>query len=270
MVPAYPRELMERQVCEAVEAGASLTVIERRAGWPSRQTIYRWTRDSAAFAARLKAARDWRRGLRTNAGPVFDETRSQAFLTAVRQGRAVRWLVRQADQPHRGLLNRWKRERPDFAAALAEAVRFSVEERPRAWARYDEAAADAIILRVAKGTSLPRVLADPRLPGATAVRRWRRQRPDFDRALRTAHLAGHRGRMARRGGLTEALAERILVRLTQGASLRQVAMEPGMPHRVTMQAWMRRDPEFAAMVAFGRYEGGIARPPPASARFQTE
>jgi hypothetical protein len=270
MAAAYRREEMERRVCEAVEAGYSLAQLAVRPGWPSRQTLHRWTLDSAAFAARLKAARDWRRGLRTHAGPVFDQARSQAFLIAVRQGYPVRWLVRQADQPHRDLLNRWKRERPDFAAALKDAVRFSVEERPRVWARYDEAAADAIILRVAKGSPLPRVLADPRLPGATAVRRWRRQRPDFDHALRTAHLVAHRERMARRSKLTEGLADRILVRLTQGVSLWQLSLEPDMPHWVTIHTWMRRDPDFAAMVAFGRYEGGIARPPPRRPRLQWE
>jgi transposase-like protein len=85
MVPAYPREEMERRICAAVEAGATLARIAARPGWPSRQTLHRWTLDSAGFAAQLAEARQQRRGARTETGPVFDEARSQAFLLEIRR-----------------------------------------------------------------------------------------------------------------------------------------------------------------------------------------
>jgi hypothetical protein len=243
MGPAYPREAMQRQICAAVEAGARLRPLAERPGWPSRQTIHRWATENPDFARRLKDARAWRRGLITcaQAGPVFDEVLASAFLLRVRRGAAVRELVRESGQPNRDRLNRWKQERPDFAAELAASARFSHALRGPRWARFDEATSDVIIARVAAGTPLPQVLADPDLPGETAVRRWRARRPDFDKALRTAHLAGHRRRMAGRVKLTPELFEHILERLVAGASLLQVSRDPGMPHYVTLMAWRRRE-----------------------------
>jgi hypothetical protein len=259
MVPAYPREAMQQRICAALEAGATLGRLAARPGWPSRQTVYRWSLDDPDFARRLQAARGWRRGLGVQAGPVFDEALASAFLLRVRRGEAVRQLVREPGLPNRDRLNRWKRERPDFAAELEAAARFSQTLRPPAWARFDEAASDVIVARVASGLSLPRVLADPDLPGETAVRRWRAREPDFDKALRTAHRAGHRRRMSRRVKLTPDLFEHILERLVAGASLLQVSRDPRMPHYVTLMAWRRRDPEFARMVAWGRDQGGVMR-----------
>lgn len=259
MLPAYPREVMQGRICAAVEAGATLDRLAGRPGWPSRQTVYRWTLDSPDFARRLKEARGWRRGLGVQAGPVFDAALADAFLLRVRRGESVRALVRLEGMPNRDRLSRWKRERPDFAAELEAAVRFSHGLRPLAWARFDEAMADGIVARVAAGAPLPQVLADPALPGETAVRRWRAREPDFDKALRTAQRAGHRRRMARRVKLTPMLSDYILKRLTAGASLRQISFDPGMPHYVTLMTWRRRDSEFARMLAWGRAEGRIAR-----------
>ena len=259
MVPAYPREVMQGRICAAVEAGATLGRLAGRPGWPSRQTVYRWTLEDPDFARRLNEARGWRRGLGVDAGPVFDEALASAFLLRVRRGEAVRDLVRREGMPNRDRLDRWKRERPDFAAELEVAARFSQDLRPLAWARFDEAAADAIVARVAAGMPLPQVLAEPDLPGETAVRRWRAREPDFDKAVRTAQRAGHRRRMAGRVKLTPMLSDYILKRLTTGASLLQVSRAAGMPHYVTLMAWRRRDPEFARMLAWGRREGRIAR-----------
>jgi hypothetical protein len=171
----------------------------------------------------------------------------------------VRRLVRTPGLPNRARLDRWKAERPDFAAALAEAARFSREVKDRAWARYDPAAAEAVIVRVNAGETMASVCADPDLPGETALRRWRAREPDFARALRAAQRAGHRARMAGRVKLTPELSEEILVRMAYGASLRQVAMAPGMPHYTTLMAWQRRDAGFARMVEMGRREGAVSR-----------
>ena len=261
MVPAYPRETMERRVCEAVEAGARLDAFDRRPGWPSRQTIWRWTKDSPSFARRLAEAQAWRRGMEVSArpGPVYDEARAQAFLLAVRQGYEVNNLVRTPDHPNRELLDRWKRDRPDFTAELKAAIRFAAEERPQRWDRYDEAIADRVIVRLDKGEPMSSVLADPALPCKIILRRWRQRRPDFDAALRSAKLSGHRKRMAARRRLTPELYDEIAVRLTEGRSLRQVSFLPGMPHVVTMYVWKRRDPDFADMVRWAKEEGRIGK-----------
>ncbi len=261
MIPAYPREVMQQRICAAVEAGARLRALAGTPGWPSRQTIHRWTVDDPDFARRLEAARAWRRGVLTQArsDAAFDEALAQAFLLRVRRGEAVRALVRAEGMPDRARLDAWKWDRPDFAEALAAAARFSREVRDRPWTRFDEAAGDAIILGVSKGTPLPELLRDPALPGETAVRRWREREPDFDRALRAAHRAGHRARMAGRTALSGDLADEILERLVRGESLREASRAFGMPHYATLMAWQRRDPEFARMVAWGREQGRWVR-----------
>lgn len=251
MRPAYPRTEMERRICEAVEAGATLAELETRPGFPCRLTVYRWAKDSPAFAQRLKDARVWRRGARIEArtaATAFSASLAEAFLLRVRRGEAVRDLVRQPGQPSREILNAWKRERPAFARDLAAAVRFARELRPGHWDRYDEAAADEIIVRLSHGEPMPKVLADPTLPGAEPLRRWRRSRPEFDRAIRTAQLAGQRLRMRRRRRLTPKLQMEIVERIGRGASLHAISKLPGMPHYVTLYGWLRRDPEFARLV----------------------
>lgn len=261
MVPAYPRKEAQQRILDAVAIGWTLERLEGRAGWPSRQTIYRWTVADPGFGALLKEARGLRRGSRiaAQAGPVFNEAQARAFLIEVRRGHAVRDLVRQPAWPNRDRLNRWKLERPDFASDLEAAVRFSREERPKRWALYDEAAADQIILRLNKGEPVTSVCSDRDLPGKAALRHWRRLRPDFDRAVKTAERAGHRRRMAKQSLLTEGMFDEILELLATGHSLRQVGEMPGMPHRVTMQVWMTRDPAFEKMVRWAREQGRIAK-----------
>ena len=259
MVPAYPRKEMMVRVCEAVEKGWRLEQLAQRPGWPSRQTIYRWTLADPAFAQRLKYAREWRHGLKVSAtaGPVFDPERAEAFLLEVKRGHAVRDLVRRPEWPNRDRLNRWKSERPDFAAALVEAARLAHRMRLRRWEFYDEAVADQIIRRVASGETMAEIEAARGLPDKVNIRRWKRLRPDFAKALRLAQRGGHIRRSAK--PCPPALFDHILTRMVTGASLRQVAQAPGIPHYVTLMAWQRRDPEFARMLAWAREEGRWAR-----------
>ena len=67
------------------------------------------------------------------------------------------------------------------------------------------------------------------LPGARALKRWRRQCPEFAAALHSAARVGHRLRMRARRMLTPELAEEIAGRIVDGASLRAVGQAPDMP-----------------------------------------
>ena len=261
MVPAYPRAEMMVRICEAVEKGWRLEQLEKRPGFPSRSTIHRWTLEDEAFAQRLIYARQWRYGLKVSAtaGPVFDPERAEAFLLAVRRGGTIVKLVRRPEWPDRKRLNRWKRERPDFAAALAAAALAARKTGPRKWARYDEDVADEIIRRVAFGEFVRDIETDRSLPGRIDLARWKRMRPDFAEALRVAKLNGqyHRSRQPRR--LTPELFDHILTRMVAGACLREVARDEGMPSYATLMAWKRQGPDFAKMLAWAREEGRWAR-----------
>ncbi|MDO8378194.1 hypothetical protein [Phenylobacterium sp.] len=261
MVPAYPRAEMMVRICEAVEKGWRLEQLEKRPGWPSRQTIYRWTLADPAFAQRMKYAREWRYGLKVSAtaGPVYDPERAEAFLMEVRRGAAIREVLRRPEFPTRRRLKRWKSERPDFAAALEVASRVARKTRPRKWARYDEKVADEIIRRVAFGEFVADVEADPSLPSRPVLARWRRMRPDFDKALRVAKLSGRHHRRHNPRRLTAAVFDHVLTRMTAGACLRDVAREARMPGYTTLMNWQARNPDFAKMVAWARAEGAWAR-----------
>ncbi|MES2340217.1 MAG: hypothetical protein V4597_00950 [Pseudomonadota bacterium] len=261
MVPAYPRKEMMVRVCAAVEKGWRLEQLGRRPDFPSRQTIYRWTLEDPVFAQQMKYAREWRYGMKVSAtaGPVFDPERAEAFPMDVRRGHAVRDLVRRPEWPNRDRFNRWKSERPEFVAALAEAVALAARMRPRKWEFYEEAIADKIIQRVASGETMAEIEAAKGLPGKVDIRRWKRLRPDFAKALRLAQRGGQMRRSAKPSRLTPALFDHILTQMTSGASLRQVAQAPGMPHYVTLMAWQRSDPDFAKMLAWARDEGRWAR-----------
>lgn len=252
---AYPRATMQARVIERLEAGQPLRVLEREPGFPKRQTLHTWGKDDPDFARRMAAARAWGKGMRVSAtaGPVFDAGRAEAFLVKVRLGEAVKDLVRRPEGPKRLLLNRWRRERPDFDAALKEAVcsarRF--HGRQRGWP-YDEALADRIILRVSRGETLPELVKDPAMPGEVALDRWRRSHPEFAGALKLAYRRGFRLRARARRRTPELLAA-IVKHIEHGGSVRSAAMTvPGAPNVSNLRAWLKTDPAFAEDVAWAK------------------
>ena len=247
----YPRAEMQAQVVARVEAGLTLDQVGAVPGCPSRYTLHRWARADAAFARQLKFAQAWARGVRRerkNQAELYDAARAEAFLLAVRRGAAVRDLVRRPEWPNRDGLNLWKRLRPDFAAELAAAARFARSMRPLAWP-FDQAVADELVRRVFHGETLRDLAKDPGLPGRAAIRRWRRLRPDFDAALRSAWRPAFRRTMQTRGGCTDRLTAAIAAHIRRGGSLRSAArVVPGAPHRGTLYLWMQRKPDFSAAI----------------------
>jgi hypothetical protein len=255
---SYARGEVERRVCERVAAGWTLRRLEAEPGYPSRQTLSRWARADAGFAARLKQALAWRAARRWEhrTGPSFDPAVAERFLLEVRRGTAVRKLVRRPEWPNRAKLDRWKRERPEFAQALADSAAFSAElnRHRRGRRRFDPALADRLIVRTAAGERLADVLADPAMPSKPVLRRWRAQEREFDGALRMALGVGRRQRAQTPRGLTPRLADEIVDRILDGASLHGLSNVAGLPHHVTLYGWMRRDRAFADRVRWAEGE----------------
>lgn len=252
---AYPRAEMQGRVIERLEAGCPLRVLEREPGFPRLQTLLTWAKADPGFAVRMARARAWGKGQRISAtaGPVYDAGRAEALLVKVRLGEALKDLVKRPEGPKRRLLNRWRRERPDFDAALKEAVRSAADtwRRRKRWP-YDEALADRIILRVHKGETLPQVMADPGMPGKDALARWRRSHPEFAGALKAASRSGFRVRARARRRTPELLAA-IMAHVEQGGSVRSAAMTvPGAPSVSNLRAWLKADPAFARDVAWAK------------------
>lgn len=238
------RPATEQRICELIERGWTLKALQGQPGFPSRQTMWRWRRESPVFALALRQARDARRGVALERWQrPFDAARAEALLERVRQGEALKDLLRGPPFPRRRTLDHWKKLRPDFAQALAAAV--GDPARPRkAWTRpYDEAVADRIICRLSAGGRLSEVLREPGMPGVHVLARWRQARPDSDHAVRMGFLAGRR---RRRRALPPELAAKICRRLEKGATLDSLGKD--MPHRVTLQRWMRQDAALAQQV----------------------
>jgi hypothetical protein len=251
---AYAKAQMQPRVIERLEAGMTLTALGREPGFPSRQTLLRWTMADPDFADRLRRARAWGQGRKraARAGPVFDPARAEAFLLAIRRGETMPELMARPEWPNRALLNRWKRESPQFAQALAAAVRFSFELRgPRR--PFDQAIADAIIVRVTRGERLPDLVVEKAMPSHWLLARWRRRRPDFAAALNIAMEMGRRQRLHGNCKQTPALTAAIARHVQDGGSLMSAAQAvPGAPHHLTLYAWDRTRPGFAREIAQAR------------------
>src|SRR5689334_4389295 len=114
---------------------------------------------------------------------------------------------------------------------------------PKKHREFDEAVADAMLLRVMKGEPWRRMLeTDPAMPCRAVVYRWRRDHPDWDGALRLAFRTGRLARERMRRAPSAALVEAIGGRIALGASLRSLGGEAGMPCAGTLYAWVRRFP----------------------------
>lgn len=253
MDPPGSRADLERRICEAIERGWTLQALEAQPGFPSRRTVSRWSRQSPVLAEALRQAREWRRGVLVERWQrPFDGTRAAALLQRIRCGEAVEDLLRDPAFPRRRTLNHWRRLRPDFAEALAAAVRDTSRPRRTGGRAYDEAAADGVICRLAAGDRMAEALRAPGSPGLSVLTRWRKARPELDHAVRMALISGRRRRAAGRGGPAPDLAETICRRVADGATIDALGAERGLPHRATLHRWLRRDPDFADQVRVAR------------------
>jgi hypothetical protein len=246
----YDRPAIQAQVLARIESGMSETGVAGLPGYPSRRTLRNWAQADPGFAARLAAALAWGKGARRavfNDRQAFDEARAADFLAGVRLGIAVRALARRPEMPNRELVCLWRARRPDFAAALADAMRTGRLMRDLTTG-FDQAVADRIIVRLSRGETVKALRVEGAIPGRQVMRRWTRQRPDFASAVAAAMAFGRRARMARRRTSAPEVTEAIEQHIIAGGSLHSAGQAPGMPCSWTLYGWMRHRPAFARAV----------------------
>ncbi len=250
MPPPLPdRRRIESRIVLLLLDGHRLKDVAAREGMPGLSTIRKWAAANPSLRAQMRDAQAvGRSDVRAAQAGGFDPVRAEAFLAQVRQGHSVRWLVKQPDGPQREMLNRWKAWRPEFAAALAQAVRAADPVRRRRQRAYDEATGDRIVARLWKGEPLAQIVKDPSLPGLATVKRWRREVPEFDTVVRNVARAANGWRARQRTRCTPELTREVCGRIRLGASLLSLSHEPGMPSRQTFYRWIATRPAFAEAV----------------------
>jgi hypothetical protein len=266
-MPSYPnRGALQAAIVARVAAGETVAgVCAGDPAMPSADSVRGWARADAGFAAALAGAR--RRGAFAR-GVMFREEVAAAFLARVAAGATVASLLGRPGMPSQGAYRHWRRTQVAFQETLwrLRGARYGRQSgqghaRFRGW---DAAAAARIVRAVRAGARLRRMLAArPELPCLAVVERWRRERPDWDRVLRAAMAEGRleRGRrvgMPGGGRCSAALANDILDRVMDGASLRGLAGEAGMPCQRTLYAWKAKRRSFGEEVAKARMIGKVS------------
>jgi hypothetical protein len=250
--PSHPEPYrLKAELVVRVAAGETLAAVCATPGHPSYASIYAWARRDPAFAADLALART--RGAQRRRW-TFHEPTAQALLTRLRAGEPITAILRDPAMPSRRVYAHWRATQGHFAEEVHRLNALKSEEKGRSRRRryrpFDEALADRLLVRVSQGAPLEQTLhADPELPGRVVLARWRWERPDYDRALKTAILVGQRVRGRAAVRCTPKLTARVTRRLAGGETFAAIGRTPGMPSANTLNLWRRRRSEFAAAIA---------------------
>ena len=253
--PAMPdpyrrrRPHLKEDILAWVEAGTSLARICAQPDMPADITVRAWRRTDESFDQRLAQAlvvgahrRRW----------TFDPVLAEAFLHRYRHGETLEALYRDPALPGRNQIRRWTHLHPPFGEEIGRvkrinaAVRRETRPSPRVARPYDPAIADRLLYRVGQGQHMKTLhRIDPAFPTPKMVARWRKEQSQFDADLRV-NLAVGRSRQrhvaARRCAV---VADRLLLRVAEGASLAEAVEAPGLPSRRTLGRWLRANPDFA-------------------------
>jgi len=243
------RRPRQDELIARVAAGETVRAVCAEPHMPHEGSVCRWALSEPWFAEALANAR---RRATARRSYDFDDAKAQAFLARLRAGEAIRALQRDASMPGRRTLRYWRATQGEFASEVFRLVGFHRAERGRRQLRseprdWDEAVADRVLLMIGRGHSGKRLgEVDPALPGYRVIRRWRRERPEFDAEVRVTQRMG---RLARGWARRRAVLEPLLNGIVRGGSLNSLSGKNGLPCRATLYAWVRRDPAFAREVA---------------------
>lgn len=179
-----------RRFLERYADGETIAQILRDPAMPSHPVLAHWQRTDPAFAQAMRWVRDGAQGPRRRAATrraktawAFDEAVADVVLVAVVRGAEIRMLARtHPGLPGRGVLARWRREQPQFAAELAAAVRHRKRRHGRA-AQACAALQEQIVDGIVEGGSLYSLSLQPGMPDAGTLYRWVRRYPEFREAV---------------------------------------------------------------------------------------
>ena len=180
-----------------------------------------------------------------------DAARLKAEIVArVEAGEPLRAVCASPGMPVAPTVRTWAKVDPLFGEALAAARRRGTWRR--LWA-FDEARAAAFLARAQAGEPIKSLLGQPGMPTRRTYDRWRTAQAPFAEATfalskrRDAKL-GEQG-YARWRAFDQALADRIIVRMHGGLSLKAVLKaDPELPGRNIVARWRREQPQFGRVL----------------------
>ncbi|HEY8573244.1 hypothetical protein [Phenylobacterium sp.] len=118
---------------------------------------------------------------------------------------------------------------------------------------FDPKLAAHIVFRIYGGELLRDLWRDPALPGRFTLKRWRREVPEFSRAVRAAVNAARSGRYFEKSPYDhEALKAEVCARLSAGEPLRRIMQEDHMPAMWTLRRLLELDEDFQWDLAVAR------------------
>lgn len=121
----------------------------------------------------------------------FGDAVAARLLAGLAAGHGLRALCRGPGMPTRPTVMRWLKERPGFAAAVAQARRRGGLDAPGRPCGHTPALVDEIYLRLCAGEPLRTICRDPALPSRSTVHAWAHRRREVARALLLGHdIAG--------------------------------------------------------------------------------
>lgn len=182
--------------------------------------------------------------------PVFAYPRAEMQARVIRRleaGMTIRALCQERDYPNRETLRVWGKADPQFARQMATARGWGQGCRryARAGPVFDQARADAFLLAVRRGETEETLARRPEWPSRKRLARWRRERPEFAESLDAAARFARDFRGPRKP-FDQTIADAIIVRVSRGETLGDLAKDPAMPRWLALERWGQRRPDFAA------------------------
>jgi len=192
-----PAQVFDADVAAAfvarVERGERIADLLAKPGMPSQRAYAHWRRTHPGFAAEMRRLLGVRYRRRTGFGHgrwrAWDEAVADRITLSVMRGAVLRKLLA-TDRalPCLAVVERWRREHPDWDGALRMAMRTGRLVRERSWSleRVTPELTQAIGDRIVAGASLRSLATEPWAPCAGTLYKWVAISPEFAREVAAA------------------------------------------------------------------------------------
>lgn len=229
------------------EAGETVAAVCRSPGMPTTRTVRNWMKTNDWFREALPQAR-WAGSQRRF---LFDEAKAKEILKRAWAGEPMVSILRSPGMPSLKTVKHWLARGGPFRAEYERIKDYrwhmKGQRLKQRYRHFDEAVADRLFIALTKGGKLRALLrSDKAYPSLAVLERWRKARPEFDKALKFAMKVGRRERGSRL--YSPGLAEEIVGRIVEGGSLRSIAQDPSMPCQRTLYNWVRKRSDFFRIV----------------------